>query len=247
MPTDIFRLFTSLGLSETETKVYFASLNLGPAPVQDIAKKAGLSRTATYANVESLQNRGLMSTHERGKKTVFAAEEPERALAHFKEQVHDMQEKLDTLNNILPEIKLMSGGERPAVRFYEGTEAMSALYNDVYSVNPDSLREVSNLDDVSKLLDLEVLQEAKKVLDPSKIKIKVLHIGELKSKREGVECYFVEKEKFGKFHGDIWIYGNRVAFISFIGKMMTVILENKEFADTAKFVFDVACSAAEKE
>jgi sugar-specific transcriptional regulator TrmB len=247
MPTDIFHLFTSLGLSETETKVYFASLNLGPVPVQDIAKKAGLSRTATYTTVEALQERGLMSTHERGKKKVFAAEEPERAISHFKEQLHEMQEKLETLNKVLPEIKMMGGGERPAVRFYEGQEALRALFNDVSVAEPRTFREVSNMEDVYNILEFKTLNDARVALDPVKIKIKLLHIGELKRKREGVTYRFVDKDKFRDFHGDIWIYGDRVAFVSFVGKLMGVVLENREFAETAKFLFDVAWEGSEKD
>jgi len=247
MPTDIFHLFTSLGLSETETKVYFASLNLGPAPVQDIAKKAGLSRTATYATIEALQERSLMSTHERGKKRVFAAEEPERAISHFKEQIHEMQERLETLNKVLPEIKMLGGGERPSVRFYEGQEALGAIFSDVAAVSPDSLRELSNMEDVYNLLDSDVLKDVRAVLDPGKIKINLLHIGELTRRRDKVIYRFLDKNKFGDFHGDIWIYGNRVAFVSFVGKFMTVVLENKVFADTAKFLFDAAWDGAEKD
>lgn len=247
MPTDIFRLFTSLGLSETETKVYFASLNLGPATVQDIAKKAGFSRTATYTTIEALQERGLMSTHERGKKRVFAAEEPERAISYFKERVHKMQEKLEALNKILPEVKMMGGGERPTVRFYEGQEALRALFTDVAVVSPDLLRELSNMEDVYNLLDFEVLKNVREVLDPTKIKINLLHIGELTRRRDKVVYRFLDKNKFGDFHGDIWIYSNRVVFVSFIGKLMAVVLENKEFANTAKFLFDVAWGAAEED
>ncbi|MFA6132046.1 MAG: helix-turn-helix domain-containing protein [Patescibacteria group bacterium] len=247
MSTDIFRLFTSLGLSETETKVYFASLNLGPAPVQEIAKKANLSRTATYTNIEALQNRGLMSSHERGKKRVFAAEEPERALSHFKEHVHEMQEKLETLNKVLPEVKMLGGGERPAVRFFEGQEALSAIFTDVASVAPDSLRELSNMEDVYNLLDSELLKDVRMVLDPGKIKINLLHIGELTHRREKVTYRFLDKNKLGEFHGDIWIYGNRVAFVSFVGKIIAVVLENKIFAETAKVLFDAAWDGAEKD
>jgi sugar-specific transcriptional regulator TrmB len=247
MSTDIFKLFTSLGLSETETKVYFASLNLGPAPVQAIAKKAGLSRTATYITIEALQGRGLISTHERGKKRLFAAEEPERALAHFKEQIHKMQEKLEVLNKILPEIKIMGGGVRPSVRFFEGQEALSAIFIDVASVSPDSLRELSNMEDVYNLLDIEILKNVRAVLDPGKIKIHLLHIGELTRRRDKVVYRFLDKNKFGDFHGDIWIYGDRVAFISFIGKFIAVVLEDKEFAETARVLFDAAWEGAEKD
>ena len=240
MPTDIFRLFTSLGLSETETKVYFASLNLGPAPVQDIAKKAGLSRTATYSTVESLQNRGLMSTHERGKKTVFAAEEPERAISHFKERVHEMQEKLDTLNNILPEIKMMGGGERPMVRFYEGDEAITALFADIDNLETKEMLEVSNMDDVATFLLPKLRDQVRRLLDPKKTKIKIIHVGKTKDPRPNVEFLEMPREVFGDFHGDIWIYDDRVAFVVFIGRPMLVILENQSFADTARFLFNVA-------
>jgi sugar-specific transcriptional regulator TrmB len=247
MPTDIFSLFTSLGLSESESKVYFSSLSLGPASVQDIAKKARLSRTATYAAVEALQNRGLMSTHERGKKSVFAAEEPERAVSHFKEKVHDMQEKVETLNKMLPEIKLMSGGERPAVRFYEGKEALYALFTDVGRLQPETLCEIANLDDVYAHLDLATLGDVRKMLDPKKTKIRILHIGNTKDPRAEIFYSKVNKEVFGDFHGDIWIYNDRVAFIYFIGKVVTVILENQAFADTARFLFEVAWKSNYKE
>lgn len=240
MPTDIFSLFTSLGLSDSESKVYFASLSLGPAAVQDIAKKAKLSRTATYAAVEALQNRGLMSSYDRGKKRVFAAEEPERAVSHFKEKVHDMQEKIDTLNSILPEIKLMSGGERPAVRFYEGKEALYALFTDVGRLQPESLCEVANLDDVYTYLDFATLGDVRKLLDPTKTKVRLLHTGNTKNPRAETSYCKVDKEVFGDFHGDIWIYADRVAFVYFIGKIVLVILENQAFADTARFLFNVA-------
>lgn len=240
MPTDIFHLFTSLGLSETETKVYFASLNLGPAPVQDIAKKAGLSRTATYATIEALQERSLMSTHERGKKRVFAAEEPERAISHFKEQIHEMQEQLETLNKVLPEIKMLGGGEKPAVRFYEGDEAISALFSDVDKLNSKEMLEISNLDDVATFLLPKLRNQVRGLLDPKKTAIKIIHVGKTKDPRANVEFLEVPREVFGDFHGDIWIYDNRVAFVVFVGRPMLVILENQEFADTARFLFNIA-------
>src|SRR5690242_13407133 len=105
MPTDIAKLFTTLGLSETETKVYLASLSLGPTSVQDIAKEAKLSRTATYDAVEELQKRGLLSTYVRGKKRFFAAEEPEQAVAYFRDNVNKMESQLEVLLHALPELK----------------------------------------------------------------------------------------------------------------------------------------------
>jgi HTH-type transcriptional regulator, sugar sensing transcriptional regulator len=237
MATDFKKLFTSLGLSATETSVYLASLKLGPTSVQDIAKKAKLSRTATYDAISALQERGLLSSVERGKKRFFAAEDPERAVAYFKESIGQMKSKLDDFSRAVPEMKMMTGGERPAVRFFEGREALYAIFNDLAKVAPKEFLEVSNLDDIYDHLDGEYLDEVRKVLNPAKIKTKILHKGKLRREaRPGVEfCELLPD--LGDFHGDIWIYGDRVAFVAFVGKVMAVIIESQPFADTARVLF----------
>jgi hypothetical protein len=45
-------------------------------------------------------------------------------------------------------------------------------------------------------------------------------------------------DDLGNFHGDIWVYGNRVAFVAFVGKVMAVIIESEPFADTARVLFE---------
>lgn len=187
MATDIPKLFTTLGLSESETKIYLASLSLGPTSVQDIAKKARISRTAAYDAVATLQDRGLMSTFERGKKKLFAAEDPERAAGYFREQVHKMEEELEALNRAMPEMKLMAGGERPAVRFYEGYEGLRTLFHDVAKLAPDKLDEVSNYEDIYKHLDEKFLLEVREILKPDKMRYRVLHRGASRNPRPLVE------------------------------------------------------------
>ncbi len=240
MATDFLKLFTSLGLSPTETRVYLSSFELGPTSVQEIAKKARFSRTATYEAIGALQERGLISTFSRGKKRFFAAEEPERVIRHFKDSMAQMTAHLDDLNHAIPEMKMIAGGERPTVRFYEGREALFSLFSDVAQVNPKNMDEVSNMDDVYDQLDADYLAEVKKVLDPEKIHMRILHRGKLrKEPRKHVEVCELLPE-LGDFHGDIWVYGNRVAFVAFTGKVMAVIIESQPFADTARVLFEAA-------
>ena len=239
MAKDLLKIFTSLGLSESETKVYLAGLRLGPTSVQALAKKARLSRTATYDSVASLQDRGLMSTFESGKKRYFAVEDPERAVSYFRDSIQKMRHKLEKLDEVVPEMKLMAGGEKPAVRFYEGTEALFAVFDDVKKVQPKEMREVSNYNDVNDHLDTKMLTEARKSLDPRKTKVFMLHWGE-PEKRHPLGNYCSIPKEVGEFHGDIWIYGNRVVFVTFVGKIITVIIESESFAQTAKALFDTA-------
>ena len=249
MATDFLKLFTSLGLSPTETRVYLSSFELGPTSVQEIAKKARFSRTATYEAIGSLQERGLISTFARGKKRFFAAEEPERVVRHFKESMAQMTSRLDDLNQALPEMKMIAGGERPTVRFYEGREALFSLFSDLAQVNPKSMDEVSNMDDFYDKLDVTYVDELRKVLDPEKIHIRILHRGKMRREpRKHVEICELMPE-LGDFHGDIWLYGNRVAFVAFAGKVMAVIIESQPFADTARVLFEAAwriCSKSQQ-
>lgn len=236
MPVDFQSLFSELGLSSTETKVYLAALKLGPTSVQEIAKKAKLSRTATYDAVSALQERGLISTFERGKKRFFSAEDPEHALAYFREHINRMEDKLSTLQRSMDEMKMLAGGERPTVRFYEGDEALYALFNDMASVGPRDFLEVSNIDAVYEHLDVKYLHQVRKALDPERVNIRLLHKGELKSPRKNT-TYCRLPDELGDFHGDLWIYDDRLAFTQFVGKVVVVIIESKAFADLARVMF----------
>jgi sugar-specific transcriptional regulator TrmB len=239
MAVDFKGLFIDLGLSATETKVYLAGLSLGPTSVQDIAKKAKLSRTATYDAVAQLQERGLISTFERGKKRFFSAEDPERALAYFRQHVKRMEDKLSTFDRLMDELKMIAGGERPAVRFYEGDEALYALFNDMASVGPAEFLEVSNVDEVYKHLDVKYLHTVRKALDPSRVNLRMLHIGDLRKPRPNT-TYHRFTDDVGKFHGDLWIYHDRVAFTQFVGKTLVVIIESVAFAELARVLFKAA-------
>ncbi len=246
MATDFSKLFSSLGLSPTETKVYLSSLKLGPTSIQEIAKKARLSRTATYDAVAALQEYGLMSTFQRGKKNFFSAEDPERAVQFFKGKIQGMKGRLEALVSSIDEMKMMTGGERPTVRFYEGNEALYALYTDLSKVHPETFCEVSNIDDVYEFLDTKYLHEIRKLLDTSNMKSRLLHRGELRNPIKNFE-YCELLPELGDFHGDIWIYGNRVAFVEFIGKVLAVIVESQTLADTARVLFNAAWQTCEKQ
>src|SRR3989338_8570172 len=106
----------SLGLSQKEASVYIASLELGPATAQNIAKKAAVNRPTTYVMIESLTKRGLMSSFEKGKKRFFSAESPERLQNIFHVQRREIEEREHELHSILPELRaLSSGAEKPRV------------------------------------------------------------------------------------------------------------------------------------
>ncbi len=237
MAINFFEIFQNLGLTQSETKTYFASFQLGPSSIQEIAKRAKLSRTAVYDAVSSLQKRGILSTAVRGKKTIYTAEDPERVIAHFKARIKEMEGQIDVLQSAQTELSLLGGGEKPTVRFYEGDEAIRVIFSDVAASGASVIREVTNLDIIQKQVNKQILDKAKRQLEGKKLDFLIAYHGQ----RTGTGSAQVAKELpkgVGSFSGDMFIYADRVAFFDLAEKPMVVIIENKAFADTARALFD---------
>ena len=145
------KLLKTLGFTDSEAVLYLASIEMGPAPVQDLARRAKVSRVTTYAVIESLSERGLMSSVEKGKKKLFVAESPERLVSFVHGRVTEMQATLKEVEGTLNELKLMQKGEKPVVKLFEGREALKAIEDDLLATKPEMVQEFGNVDAIKQL------------------------------------------------------------------------------------------------
>ncbi len=244
MPKDIKQLLADVGLLPSETKVYLSTLELGPSTVQNIAKKADISRTATYEAIELLRKRGLMTTSTSGKRTLFTSEDPSRIVSYLKGEQQKFSTTLSDIEQLVGTLQLMAGGLKPLVKVYEGEEAMPAYFDQLKKANPETMFEISNLDDVYAHLDSKTIESSRKAVSWKRIKtLRLLHRGDIRHKRDDVE-YCKLAERFGEFHSDISIYADFVSLMTFIGRPVVVILESKAVADTMRTLFHAAWDAS---
>lgn len=244
MAKDIQKLLSDVGLLPSESKVYLATLELGPSTVQHIAQKANISRTAAYEAIELLQKRGLMATSSSGKRTLYASEDPHRIVSYLKGEQQRFATTLADIENQVTTLHLLSGGIKPAVKVFEGEEALPAYFDQLAKANPDAMHELSNLDDVYGHLNSETIQASRNAVSWKNIKtLRMLHRGEIRFRREDVE-YCRLADSFGEFHGDISIYGNFVSLMTFIGRPVVVILESASIANTMRVLFNAAWSSS---
>ncbi|NTW15506.1 MAG: hypothetical protein HGA38_04015 [Candidatus Moranbacteria bacterium] len=119
-----------LGLEETEAKVYMALLELGPATVSEITKKAGITRTLGYHVLEKLGWYGLVDqVSGKGAKIVFSAEHPQRLVQHIKNRKNQWQRTLEKVEDRLPElVSLYKIADKPTIRYQEGIEGVKGIY-----------------------------------------------------------------------------------------------------------------------
>ena len=123
----IDRVLMDLGLHETEARFYLAALELGQAPIRDVAAKAGISRTNAYDVFARLLEQRLVSEvpGSSGRTMRIVAEAPERIL----EIVEERRRKLEL---VLPELRSLHNrsASKPKVRFYKGLDGIKTVLNE---------------------------------------------------------------------------------------------------------------------
>jgi len=134
-----------LGLKEKEVSVYLAALELGFSSVQNIAKKAGLSRPTVYEIIKELIAKGLMKEIKRqgttqGERTFFAAESPDNLLGLLRVQKREIEEKEREFVRIISSLRskyyLAGEGE---IRTFAGQEGLNVLLDDFSQSQTDKI------------------------------------------------------------------------------------------------------------
>ncbi len=241
-------LLKTLGFTESEAKIYLISLEMGPASVQDLARKAKVSRVTTYAVIESLTERGLMSSLQKGKKTQFTAESPVRLVTFVQSRLKEMESTLKEVETGINDLSLLQRGEKPVVKIFEGTEGIKAVLGDITTTvldKKDMIQEIGNVDSIKNIFpQLEGIKNFRSELTKRGITSKGMFVStEEHPPRPGATVRFLPKNKFN-FNGDVTIYKNKIALYTFKGKMISVLIESEELAETMRQLYDLAWQAA---
>jgi len=241
-----------LGFSDKEAKVYFALLELGSSPVQQIAEKAAVNRATTYVVLEALRKRGVVSVVEKDDKTMFIAESPRTLLRLFRAKEQELKEKQEEFKKALPELEAIFNvaTDRPRVKFFEGSEGVRAVREDILRSGAKILYDIYSLEYVDQIRSLfsdDENEDFLKKRQEAGITIKSIYTSDTgpfaEFKLKG-ERKFLPKEKF-PFSGDVLIYDDRIALTTLKGRIMSVIIESKEIADTMRLVFELAWIGAD--
>jgi sugar-specific transcriptional regulator TrmB len=125
MNNELQKDIISAGLSENEAAIYLAALELGETTVSRLAKKAGIKRTTTYLIIESLKEKGLLSSLKKEAASVFFAEDPRK--------LHEiMEERQQKIDKIMPQLLAYTNliDKKPEIRYFEGVEGIKEVYRD---------------------------------------------------------------------------------------------------------------------
>lgn len=237
-----------LGLSDKESDVYLSMLELGPASVQDIAKKAGVNRSTTYVMIESLKRRGLLSTFDHGKKVYFAAESPDKLKLLMQDELAEIKAKQARMEAALPRLQAIFNAhtDKPHVRYLEGEHALMQIRNEIVeSKSPhwEFYAVDEALIQTTQIAYHERIKATKKMkgraLFTVKPGFKVPYFDDT-----DVEVRTLPYDQFA-FSGDLAVVKNRVYLLSRTSIGAVIVIESEEMADIVRTLYEAAWACAE--
>lgn len=233
----------NLGLSEKESKVYTTALELGPDTVQNIAKQSGINRATAYVQISSLKEKGLMSEFDKGKKTYFVAESPNRLNNLLAVVEKELSLKKSEANSVIPQLlSLFDGmGDRPKVRFFEGLEGAKAEREEFLKTKTKMIYGVIDYDKLFQFYP-EQQSEYTNIRAKKKIKTKVFYasksvVKDANSKQFLREAKHIPSNKVD-IQASITLYDNKIAISTYSSNPTSVVIESDSIAKTCRSLFE---------
>lgn len=135
MDLELERLFSKLGLTEGEIKVYIALLRLGSSTVGPIIDRAKISSSKVYVILDKLLDKGLVSYILKERTKYFQAAPP----VALKELVEKKAKEIETvgkdLDKNIEKIERLQKQKLPSegARIYRGYKALKAAWHEAAS------------------------------------------------------------------------------------------------------------------
>ncbi len=241
-----------LGLSEKEAAVYVAALQLGPTPVQDIAKQSKVNRATTYVMIESLEKRGLISSTQKDKKRIFIAEAPDRLLSLLRLQKKELEEQESELTKMLPKLNAIfnRSGEKPEVRYFDGPEGLETLRRGYEELKGETVQ-IIGYDAFTQVIEYDTTKQHRDKLTKEKATIRAIIVS--KQTREQLKGQFWSDFDFRVIHpkdfpfkveGEITVRQDHVHMFTYAMGPLGIAIHSTVLADTMRGLFELAWRSA---
>ena len=238
-----------LGLSDKETSVYLAALELGAAPVQPIAKKAKVARATTYLVLEALMQRGLVNRHKEGKKTLFQAEPPQKLIDFIATEEQVLHQRRADLEQVIPRLQALMHtlDDKPTVEYFDGVDGLRTIrqlmlrasdYGDVwYNFTPIDAMTDTFKDEKEALFYAQrrakgIVSYAIIVTDSKKNKKRLME----EAKKQNSNRKFVSTKVFTS-DSSMTVYGDNIAIGKYDGNKGGIIITSPQMAQLLRDMF----------
>jgi HTH-type transcriptional regulator, sugar sensing transcriptional regulator len=224
-----------LGLNPKESSIYLALLQSGQVGATRLGSLTGINRITTYGILESLKQKGFITTTKKEKKTEFSAIEPKKIQ-------NIILQKQMTLNTILPDLESLSKVQKTksSVKLYEGGKAVYELMIEIFGSGKE-ICSFGNMDIPEQEYEFDTSNLRKLRFSTN---TKVRGIGN-KLPSENTEKKIWKNltearvlKELEKLTTWTYIWEGKVANVSYKNGLRGELIEDEEFANTMIFLWE---------
>ena len=124
------KLLESIGLTEGETRVYFALAKLGQTRTGALAKEARVSSSKVYKILDRLEKKSLVGHIVKGEVKYFSLADPKMILKYIEEKEKDLESKKKQVEDFLPTLNqaIEKSKVKSEATLFEGVKAIKNFY-----------------------------------------------------------------------------------------------------------------------
>lgn len=126
------KLLEKIGLTEGESKVYLALLELGQSSITNIITKSRVSTSKSYDILNRLEDKGLVSHVIMKGVKYFKAADPQRIIEILEEEKEKIENTKLQINKIIPELiakqRLKEAEEEAEI--FVGMKGLASVFNE---------------------------------------------------------------------------------------------------------------------
>lgn len=243
-----------LGLSEKESKVYLAALELGSATVQNIAKNAEVNRPTAYFILEKLIKLNLVSAVESGGKSLFSANSPKELSLILKRQQDKLKQDSKELDSILPQLGALfsSAKTKPNIRYFTGYEGQIAMRDEASGDVDKEIFSFVDLDNLrSAFPKYKEIQESRRVENKHKSNV-IFTSSEGKGANDDDNemlrvSRYVPKDKF-PFGGSVTVHpkASKLYISIYKDEFLGIVIESPDISKMFFQIWKLGWEAAER-
>ncbi len=229
-----------LGLTEGEVKVYLALISLGETTTGPLVNNSGVSISKVYTILDKLTKRGLASHIVKSKTKYFKAADPQQLLIYNKRKEADLKQQEIALKKLVP---LLQDQQQSAI-----TQETAQVFDGLKGIQTARERtlKIMRRDDLMWIIGI-----ARTAYDRLTPYFADYHTNRCK---KGIRCNYLydddARDPFGKksatypfskvrylpkgviTHSWIEVYADTVTIGMNKGKTFSVVIQNKEVADS---------------
>ncbi len=226
-----------LGLTDNESSVYSALLELGPVHAGLITRKSGLHRRVVYDTLDRLIKKGLVGYIIENNVRLFQVADPKRFMELVKEREAIVQELMPMMSALYTKTR-----EKEETNFYKGKQGLKKIFEDQIESGEEILVMGASM------MAYDILQFYFKWFDKrrkeGKIKARIIFNGAGKKVNVPYADVRYMPEKYSSPLA-VNIYGDKVAIILWKKETpLAILIKNRQIAEGYKKYFEFSWKSA---